>query len=202
MLYNCNISLWLPGFEISQGTLLQIIIILFVFTVVLMLALKFLVTPRYGKDVEGRFLERLKYIPSQTDVLSSATLGRWLADKANTEAIRGYVCPVLFPIDLLFLFSLGLLLGFASGVLGSRLEFLSNVPVWIWWVFPVLYMVTDLAEDTTIAAIFRFIVPLTERSYKFLSALTAIKIATVGLAIGQVGFLAALNALLVFFPAP
>jgi hypothetical protein len=181
---------------------LQIIIILFVFTVVLMLALKFFVAPRYGKDVEGRFLERLKYIPSQTDVLSSTTLGRWLTDKANTEAIRGYVCPVLFPIDLLFLLSLGLLLGFVSGVLGSRLEFLSNVPVWIWWLFPVLYMATDLAEDTAIAAIFKFIIPLTERSYKFLSALTAAKIATVGLAIGQVGFLAVLNALLVFFPAP
>jgi hypothetical protein len=35
-----------------------------------------------------------------------------------------------------------------------------------------------------------------------LSALTAVKIATAGIAIGQVGFLAALNALLFFFPAP
>lgn len=181
---------------------MRIIIILFLLTLVLMLALKLLVAPRYGEDVEGRFLERLKYIPSQTEVLSSATLGRWLTDKTNSEAIRGYVFPVLFPLDILFLLSLGLLLGFASGALGSRLEFLSNVPGWIWWVFPFLYMASDLAEDTAIAAIFKAIIPLTDGSYKVLSTLTAVKIATVGLAIGQVGFLAALDALLFFFPTP
>lgn len=178
------------------------IIILFLLTLVLMLALKLFVAPRYGEDVEGRFLERLKYIPSQTELSSSATLSRWLANKANSEAIRGYVYPVLFPLDILFLLSLGLLLGFASGALGSRLEFLSNVPAWIWWVFPFLYMASDLAEDMAIAAIFKAIIPLTDGSYNVLSALTAVKIATVGIAIGQVGFLAALNALMFFFPAP
>lgn len=182
--------------------LLQTIITLFVLTIILTLILKLFVTPKYGTDVASRFLERLKYIPSQTALLSSTTLSGWLANKANSEAIRGYVYPVLFPLDILFLLSLGLLLGFASGALGSRLEFLSNVPAWIWWVFPFLYMASDLAEDTAIAAIFKTIIPLTDGSYNVLSALTAAKIATVGIAIGQVGFLAALNALLFFFPAP
>jgi hypothetical protein len=99
---------------------LQTIIILFVLTIILTLILKLFVTPKYGTDVASRFLERLKYIPSQTALLSSTTLSGWLANKANSEAIRGYVYPVLFPLDILFLLSLGLLLGFASGALGSH----------------------------------------------------------------------------------
>ncbi|WP_454629962.1 hypothetical protein [Bradyrhizobium cenepequi] len=174
---------------------------MFLLTLALTLVLKFVVAPTYGMDVEARFLERLRYIPSQTDVLSRATLAHWLAGKENNAAIRGYVYPVLFPFDALFLVSLGLLLGFASEALSSRLEFLSNVPAWIWWVFPVLYIASDLAEDSMIAAIFRAFIPLTDRSYDFLSALTSVKLATVSIAIGQVSFLAALNALLFFFPA-
>jgi hypothetical protein len=98
-----------------EGALLQTISILFLLTLALMLAMKFFVAPKYGRDVEGRFLERFQYIPSQTEVLSSATLGRWLADEANGPAIRGYVFPVLFPFDIAFLFCLGLVLGLASG---------------------------------------------------------------------------------------
>ena len=180
---------------------MQSISILFVLTLALMLAMKLFVTPRYGKDVEGRFLERLKFIPSQTEVLSATTLGRWLADKANGDAIRGYVYPVLFPLDLLFLFALGLLLGFASGALVDRIGFLSNVPVWIWWVLPTSYIASDLIEDTLIAAIFKSRIALTERSFRFLSVLTAIKLATVTTAIFQIFFLGALNALLFLFPA-
>lgn len=166
-----------------------------------MLAMKLFVTPRYGKDVEGRFLERLKFIPSQIEVLSATTLSRWLTDKANGDAIRGYIYPVLFPLDLLFLLALGLLLGFASSSLVDRIGFLSNVPVWIWWALPASYMASDLIEDTLIAAILKSRIALTERSFRLLSALTAIKLATVTAAILQVFFLAALKALLFFFPA-
>lgn len=180
---------------------MQTITILFVLTLGLTLALKLFVTPKYGKDVANRFLERLKYIPSQTEVLSAATLRRWLADKANDSAIRGYVFPVLFPIDILFLIALGLLLGFASAALASGLGFLLNIPHWIWWVLPAAYMASDLAEDTVIAAIFKSQITLTESSFRFLSALTAIKLATVTTAIAQVAFLGALNGLLVLFPA-
>jgi hypothetical protein len=35
--------------------------------------LRLFVTPKYGTDVANRFLERLKYIPSQTEVLSTIT---------------------------------------------------------------------------------------------------------------------------------
>jgi hypothetical protein len=63
-------------------------------------------------------------------------------------------------------------------------------------------MASDLAEDATIAAIFTSPARLTEASFGPLSALTGIKLTTVALAIGQVGFLAALNGLLFLFPMP
>lgn len=190
-----------PGAENCLGAVLPTIIILIVLTLGLTLTLKLYVTPRYGADVASRFLERLKYIPSQTEVLSATTLRRWLSDKANDGAIRGYVYPVLFPLDLFFLLALGLLLGCASGALAGRIGFLSNIPHWAWWVLPAAYMASDLVEDTFIAAIFTSRLALTENSFGLLSALTAVKLATVTMAIAQVAFLAALNELLVLFPA-
>ena len=112
----------------GRDVLLPTIIALFVLTPVLTLALKF-VTSRYAQeDVEARFLERLKYIPSQTEILSEPTLARWLADKRNDKAISVYVVPVLFPLDILFLLCLGVFLGLASGALADRLGFLSSIP--------------------------------------------------------------------------
>lgn len=184
-----------------RGHVLQMIIILFVLTLALTLILKLFVTPKYGTDVASCFLERLKYIPSQTEVLSATTLRRWLTDRANDGAIRGYVYPVLFPLDLFFLLALGLLLGFASGALVGGLGFLSNIPGWIWWILPAAYMASDLVEDTVIAAIFKSRIALTENSFRLLSGLTAIKLATVTTAIAQVAFLGALNGLLFLFPA-
>jgi hypothetical protein len=181
---------------------MRTIIFLFVLTVGLMLVLKYVVAPNYGDDVRSRFLERTNYIPSQSpDLLSRTTLARWLAEKGNTKAIAGYVFPVLFPFDILFLVSLGLLLGFGSIALVGRLDFLSNVPAWVWWILPLCYVVADTVEDTAIAAVFKSLVDLTDGWFGLLKTLTAIKLATVSLALGQVGFLGALYALLFFFPA-
>ncbi|QOZ44753.1 hypothetical protein XH89_15680 [Bradyrhizobium sp. CCBAU 53340] len=179
---------------------MRTILVLFGLTLALTLALKFIVAPRYGEDVAERFLERLKYIPSQTEVLSETTLARWLADSTHAKAIRGYVFPVLFPLDVLFLICLGLFLGLASTSLAERLGFLSAVPTWIWWILPAFYMVADLAEDTGLAATLKLCIPLTPHSFRLLSTLTALKLATVTLAIGQFLFLGALNLLLFFFP--
>jgi hypothetical protein len=181
---------------------MRTIIFLFVLTVGLMLLLKLVITPKYGEDVQSRFIERIKYIPSQKpDLLSRRNLARWLTDGTNSKAISGYVFPVLFPIDFLFLVSLGLLLGIASVALAGRFDFLSNVPHWIWWLFPSLYMASDFFEDVAVIALFKLLVPLTDGSYSLLSRLTAIKLVTVSVAIGQVGFLGTLHALLFFFPA-
>ena len=154
--------------------------------------------PRIDACTEVR---NVKYIPSQTEILSEPTLARWLADKRNDKAISVYVVPVLFPLDILFLLCLGVFLGLASGALADRLGFLSSIPAWIWWILPAAYMASDLAEDTVIAAIFKSFIPLTTGWFRLLSTLTAIEIATISAAIGQVAILGALNALLFFFPA-
>ncbi|WOH63638.1 hypothetical protein [Bradyrhizobium sp. BWA-3-5] len=111
------------------------IVILFALTLALNLAVRFFVAPRYGKDVAARFLEHLKYIPSQNEALSHASLARWLADKTQSGTISGYLFPVLFPLDILFLICLGLFLGFVSVPLAEQLGFLSCLPSWMWWAF-------------------------------------------------------------------
>jgi hypothetical protein len=182
--------------------MITVILLLFVSSVGLVVILRLVVTPKYGEDVDARFFERLNYIPSQKpQLLSQATLTAWLADPKHDRAKHGYVYPVLFPLDLLFLLSLGGLLGLVSVSVADRFSFLSGIPPIIWWIFPVLYMVADGAEDTLAAGIFKSIIPLTGRSYSLLSKLTVIKLATGSMAIGQVGFLSALAGLLYVFPA-
>ncbi len=176
------------------------IIVLFVLTLASMLALKFVVAPRYGKDVEARFLERSKFIPSQGEALSETSLARWLADPAKSKAIGGYVCPVLFPLDIIFLVCLGLFLGLASSALTERLGLLSGVPTWTWWMLPASYVAADIAEDTLIAAIFKSFIRLNGRSFRALRVLTTIKIASVTAAIGQFTLLGVLNALSFVLP--
>ncbi|MHC2313085.1 hypothetical protein ACVIHC_000131 [Bradyrhizobium diazoefficiens] len=179
---------------------MQTILLLFGLTLALTLVLKYLVAPRYGEDLAERFLERLKYIPSQTEVLSKATLARWLADSTHARAISGYVFPVLFPLDILFLICLGLFLALASASLAERLGFLSAVPAWIWWIIPTSYMASDLTEDAGLVATLKSWIRLTPTSFRLLSILTTLKLATVTLAIGQFAFLGALNLLLLIFP--
>jgi hypothetical protein len=80
---------------------------LFFLAVGLTLFLKFVIAPKYGVDVRSRFIERINYIPSQKpQLLDRDNLAKWLADRRNSSAISGYVFPVLFPFDILFLVSL------------------------------------------------------------------------------------------------
>lgn len=156
----------------------------------------------YGIDVADRFVERLAYIPSKTrSLLTRDNLAEWLADPKNRAAAAGYVMPVLFPLDLLFLLLLGSLLGVASMTLAGELPPLRAIPGAIWWILPLVYLAADLAEDTLMVGIFKSIVPLTDGWFRVLHALTGIKIASLTAAFGQVGFLGILCVLLSIFPA-
>jgi len=156
----------------------------------------------YGGDVADRFVERLAYIPSKTQsLLTRDSLANWLADPNNAGAIAGYVVPVLFPLDLLFLLLLGCLLGVASTTLANELPMLNATPSTIWWVLPLIYLISDLAEDTLMAGIFKSVVPLTDAWFQVLHILTKTKIASLTAAFGQVGFLGVLCVLLRVFPA-
>jgi hypothetical protein len=59
-------------------------------------------------------------------------------------------------------------------------------------------MAADVVEVTAISVIFKSFVDLTDDSFGFLKTLTAIKLTTVNLALGRVGFLGARCALLYF----
>jgi len=156
----------------------------------------------YGIDVADRFVERLTYIPSETkSLLTRDSLAKWLADPRNANAAAGYVFPVLFPLDLLFLILLGALLGVASTALASELAMLAAIPGIIWWILPLLYLVSDLAEDTLMAGIFKSLVPLSDAWFRVLRILTRTKIASLTAAFSQVGFLGILCVLLRIFPA-
>ena len=180
-----------------RGAMITVILLLVVSIVGLTVIIKLVVTPKYGEDVHARFFERLNYIPSQKpQLLSQATLTAWLADPEHDRAKHGYVYPVLFPLDFVFLLSLGAFLELVSVSIADRVSFLSGIPTIVWWVFPALYVVADGAEDTLAAGIFKSIIPLTRRSYSLLRKLTAIKLAAVSMAIGQAGFLSALAVLL------
>jgi hypothetical protein len=180
---------------------MRVAFLFFALTLLTFLALKFLVTPNYGEDVRERFFERLNFIPSQRpELLTKGNLAKWLVDPSKSRDRNGYVFPVMFPFDIIFLTALGCLLGFASIALIDQLSFLSGIPSWTWWVLPAAYMAADLAEDLTAAAIFKSLIPLTETSFYVLGKLTALKLWTVTAAVGQVGFLGGLSALLFFFP--
>jgi hypothetical protein len=180
---------------------MRTICLLLVVTLGLMLTLKFFVAPRYGGDVEARFLERIKYIPSQTEVLGPKTLARWLSDETHSNTVKGYVFPVLFPLDFIFLiclvcFSDSHLLRWRTG-----LEFCPAFRCGSGGPCRHATWRLILQRMVSIAAIFKSFVPLTDGSFRLLSALTATKIATVTASIAQVAFLGALNALLFLFPA-
>ncbi|MGX1412816.1 hypothetical protein [Bradyrhizobium elkanii] len=166
------------------------IAILFASMVALKLGLRFVVAPRYGRDIRARS-EHLQHIPSQSEAISETSLARWLADKTQSEAVSGYVFPVPFPLDVLFLICLGLLLGFASILVAERSGFLSSFSSWIWFR-------SAIWPPISWRAIFKSFVSLTTESFRLLSALTAIKITSVKVAISQVAVLGALNLLSLF----
>jgi hypothetical protein len=97
-----------------------------------------MVSAHYGKNVESRFLERgTLYTASDLKDLSP-------------EEAHGYVWPVLFPLDFMFMILLGGFLGLAS------IETADSIPAlrrfdWLFVVIPAIYVVADLTEDTLLA---------------------------------------------------
>jgi hypothetical protein len=155
------------------------------------------ITTSYGEDVRERFLEHCNYIPSQKPaLLSYDTLKIWLDDSAHARDAAGYVVPVLFPWDIVFLLVLGCLLGLGSVVFANSSPALASIPSWIWWILPVAYMVADTLEDVLIGLLFKARVSLTPASYRTLNRLTRLKLLTVNSSFAQLAFLIFLAILL------
>jgi len=177
---------------------MRAVIVVAVIFAILHFGLRYWVTPGFGEDVRARFVERMKYIPSFTAqgdqdgqhgneaALNETNFAAWLAKPGNEASRRGYAFPVLFPLDILFLVALGSLLGMASLLLAAKVGAVSGWPVWVWWLFPVAYMVFDLLEDALLIALLTAPSLLNAGTFRALTAFTSGKIGTVTVAAGQV----------------
>jgi formate-dependent nitrite reductase membrane component NrfD len=165
-----------------------------VLTAVVWAMLQF-VAPRYGPGAGSRFIERLKDIPPSIP-LTADSLRKWAQDPANAKDVRGYVVPVIVPLDILFLLALGSFLGLASTALAGRIEALSIIPFWVWWIFPALYMIADLCEGGAIVSLLSRPDKIKHESFAVLRGLTTAKLVAIWFSVIEfigLGALALLN---------
>lgn len=92
----------------------------------------------YGPKVSDRFLER------------GQAYGEADLKHLRPKDARGYVFPVLFPLDLAFMIFLGGFLGLASMACAELIEPLKNM-TWLFAIGPALYVALDLIEDILIS---------------------------------------------------
>lgn len=165
---------------------------------VLQFMLVLVVQPNYPPDASTRFIERSTTIPSMKEAtadhgdLNRDNLTAWIASPENEIQRKGYVSPILFPLDLLYLLVLGCLLGSLSELIAKRVTSVSNWPTWRWWLLPAAYMVCDLTEDSIILLTLSKTVSLTSVVFVLLRLATIAKLITVTLAIIQTALLAVL----------
>jgi hypothetical protein len=153
-------------------------LVLLVLTVLIHLGIP-RISKRYGPAVEARFVERLKPIPGQGDdsLLNAANLGKWIRD--NPDSARGYASPILFPLDFLFMLTLGGALACGSVFLARHAMLVSGFPPAIWLIIPLVYVAADFVEDTLLIGIFRDSTRLTDQAFLRLARTTRIKIISV-----------------------
>lgn len=150
------------------------------------------ITPMIGRDVDARFIERLDTIPSSAEVISEASLGKWIA--SHPMEANGYLSPVIFPLDFFFMFTLSGALALLCIACADSLPFLRNIHFLVWAALPVLYLVADLCEDSQMVWILSLPERLNSTSYSVLRAFTAIKLITVKASFVEAGVLVVLAA--------
>ena len=134
----------------------------------------------YGAAVKARFVERSKTIPEGEtgDVpLNEQNLRQWIS--SYPESARGYASPVLFPLDILFLFALGIALATGSVFFARHAVLVSEVWPVIWWIIPAVYLASDFVEDVLLIGILKNPQRLTPQSFSSLALATDIKIKSV-----------------------
>lgn len=154
------------------------LVVLLAVTAMLLVGGRWVARP-FGPEVAARVLET-----SARD--HSETLLR--LHRERPEAARGYALPVLVPIDLLFLLSLGALFVVASLV---ALSFTAVAPRWsaLVLILPLIYVVADTVEDVLLVRMLNdsaAVVPLSALA----AQLTRVKLASLWLCLSQVGLLA------------
>ena len=131
----------------------------------------------YGADVGKRFLER----GADYTVKS---LQDWVNSDANASSAHHYAMPVLFPLDLMFMFALGAFLACGSITCAQSITLLRNV-TWLFAILPGLYVATDLLEDCLLARLLLAPANITDGAVALAKTVTAVKIKLAGIAITQ-----------------
>lgn len=154
---------------------------------IITLALQFgipMVSKRYGAAVAARFVERSKIIPGSTPVaLNLANLKDWIT--TNPAFARGYACPVLWPLDFVFMLALAGTTASGAVLAAPHLAWVSGWPWWIWCAIPAIYLAADFTEDVVLVGIFKNPSSLTHSNYAVLTTATSIKIKSAGAAISM-----------------
>jgi hypothetical protein len=150
----------------------------------------------YGAAVKARFVERSKTIAEggTGDVpLNEENLRSWIS--SYPEFAKGYASPVLFPLDILFLFALGIALATGSVFFARHAVLVSDVWPVIWWIIPMVYLVSDLVEDIILMGVLKNPQRLTAQSFSSLALATDIKIKSVSAGFCQLAALVVLAGL-------
>lgn len=145
------------------------------------------VASKYGTSVSTRFLETGKYDLAALDSFAKN-------DQTNA---KGYVFPVLFPGDILYMICLAGFLGFASVACvdaAASIQFLKNVPRWVFVIAPALFLASDLTEDILLARLLTWPENINPESVQQAKLVTTCKIGLCTVAIVQTIALSAIAA--------
>lgn len=146
------------------------------------------------RAVADRFLERAFPGPptlptndaQRPEIVDADKLQAWVI--GNPEAANAYAWRVM-PLDFLYLAVLGGFLALAANMLASGIAWppaLAKLPPWIWFIFPVIYVFADFAEDCLIVMLMSRPTSISGGTFDMLTLFRNTKIVASGAAMAQV----------------
>ena len=149
-----------------------------------------------GTAVADRFLERsflqTPTIPpdpkTKPPPATADNLHAWVTSPETAGHARVYAWRVM-PLDFIYLAVLGAFLALAATTLASTIAWppaLATLPGWMWLIFPLAYMLADLAEDCLIITLMTRPASISNFTVDLLGVLRNVKIGANALAITQI----------------
>ena len=149
-----------------------------------------------GTAVADRFLERsflqTPTIPpdpkTKPPPVNADNLRDWVTSPETAGYARRYAWRVM-PLDFIYLAVLGAFLAFAATTLASSIAWppaLATLPWWTWLIFPLAYMLADVAEDGLIITLMTRPASISNFTIDMLAVLRNVKIGGNILAITQI----------------
>jgi hypothetical protein len=149
---------------------------------------------KYGPDVGKRWLEvgdnyDDKRLKDWATGHGPARCGVDCKPRETAADAKQYAWPVLFPYDLVFMFSLGGFLACGSVTCAQSIALLRKL-AWVFAILPTAYVAADLLEDSLLARLLLNPDNITQGTVAWVQKVTAVKLVTVLGAMGQTAALA------------